>query len=67
VARAQRVRRAFEVVRVARRGKLARVLREVGVVGERPATREGAQEFRKSLVVLYGDRNNWFAAYAPGT
>jgi ubiquinone biosynthesis protein len=52
VARAQRVRRAFEVVRVARRGKLARVLREVGVVGERPATREGAQEFRKSLEEL---------------
>ena len=52
MARAQRVRRAFEVVRVARRGKLARVLREVGVVGERPATREGAQEFRKSLEEL---------------
>jgi len=52
VARGQRVRRAFEVARVARRGKLTRVLREVGVVGERPATREGAEKFRKSLEEL---------------
>jgi predicted unusual protein kinase regulating ubiquinone biosynthesis (AarF/ABC1/UbiB family) len=31
---------------------LRRVLREVGVVGERPATREGAQEFRRGLEEL---------------
>jgi predicted unusual protein kinase regulating ubiquinone biosynthesis (AarF/ABC1/UbiB family) len=52
VARAQRLRRAFEVARVARRSKLTRVLREVGVVGTRPATREGAQEFRQGLEEL---------------
>jgi hypothetical protein len=39
VTRAQRVQRAFDVARVARRGKLTRVLGEVGVVGERPASR----------------------------
>jgi predicted unusual protein kinase regulating ubiquinone biosynthesis (AarF/ABC1/UbiB family) len=50
--RAQRLRRAVEVVRVAGRSKLARVLREVGVVGDRPATRESAQEFRKGLEEL---------------
>jgi len=50
--RAQRLRRALEVARVARRSNLTRVLREVGVVGGRPATREGAQEFRKGLEEL---------------
>ena len=51
--RAQRMRRAIEVTRVARRGRLLRVLREVGVVGgERPATREGAREFRLALEEL---------------
>jgi ubiquinone biosynthesis protein len=50
--RAQRLRRAVEVARVARRSKLTRVLREVGVVGGRPATREAAEEFRKGLEEL---------------
>ena len=36
-------RRALEVGRVARRGRLLRVLGEVGVVGGKPATREGAR------------------------
>jgi predicted unusual protein kinase regulating ubiquinone biosynthesis (AarF/ABC1/UbiB family) len=51
-ARAQRLKRAVEVARIARRSKLLRVLREVGVVGDRPATREGAQEFRQGLEEL---------------
>jgi ubiquinone biosynthesis protein len=51
-ARAQRLRRAAEVARIARRSGLRRVLREVGVVGDRPATREGAEEFRKGLEEL---------------
>src|SRR5205807_5044875 len=38
-----------EVVRVARSRRLVRVLREIGVVGERTATREGAREFRRAL------------------
>jgi predicted unusual protein kinase regulating ubiquinone biosynthesis (AarF/ABC1/UbiB family) len=50
--RAQSLRRAVEVARVARRSKLIRVLREVGVVGHRPATREAAQEFREGLEEL---------------
>ena len=49
--RARRLRRALEVARVARRSKLLRVLREVGV-GDRPATREAAQEFRRGLEEL---------------
>jgi ubiquinone biosynthesis protein len=40
------------VTRVARRSGLRRVLREVGVAGERPATREGAVEFRLGLEEL---------------
>src|SRR5215217_7920079 len=51
-ARTQRLRRAVHVARVARRGKLLRALREIGVVGERPATREGAREFRLALEEL---------------
>ncbi len=51
-ARLDRIRRALEVGRVARRTKLLRVLREVGVVGERPATREGAVAFRRGLEEL---------------
>jgi len=50
--RTRRLRRTVEVARVARRSKLNRVLREVGVVGGRPATREAAQEFRKGLEEL---------------
>jgi ubiquinone biosynthesis protein len=51
-ARLQRARRALEVTRVARRSRLLRVLRELGVVGDRPATREGAVEFRRALEEL---------------
>jgi ubiquinone biosynthesis protein len=51
-ARFQRARRALEVVRTARRQRLLRVLREVGLVGDRPATREGAVEFRRALEEL---------------
>jgi ubiquinone biosynthesis protein len=47
-----RTRRAMHVTRVARRGGLLRVLRELGVLGSRPATREGAVEFRRSLEEL---------------
>src|SRR3712207_3145261 len=51
-ARTRRWRRALEVTRVARRGGLLRVLAEVGVVGDRPATPEGAAEFRRALEEL---------------
>ena len=50
--RTERIKRAVYVGRVARRGGLLRVLRELGVWGSRPATREGAQEFRESLEQL---------------
>src|SRR5437763_7704030 len=40
------------VTRVARRSGILRVLRELGVVGSRPATREAAQEFRQALEEL---------------
>src|ERR671937_2219599 len=50
--RGKRLRRALEVTRVARRSHLLRVLREIGVVGERPATKEGAEEFRRGLEEL---------------
>ena len=52
MVRFERARRAFHVTRVARRSGLLRVLRELGVVGRRPATREGAQEFRRALEEL---------------
>ncbi len=52
VADQGKVSRALEVTRVARRGHLLRVLREVGVVSAKPATREGAVEFRQSLEEL---------------
>ena len=48
----QRARRAGEVVNVARRRRLVRVLRELGLAGCRPATREGAVEFRLALEQL---------------
>jgi ubiquinone biosynthesis protein len=51
-ARIQRARRALHVTRVARKSGLVRVLREIGVVGERTATREGAREFRQALEQL---------------
>ena len=50
--RTQRFKRALQVTGIARRQKLLRVLRELGVVGERPATREGAIEFRRALEQL---------------
>jgi ubiquinone biosynthesis protein len=50
--RTQRLKRAAYVGRVARRGGLPRVLRELGVWGNRPATRDGAQEFREALEEL---------------
>src|SRR5919206_1233027 len=50
--RFERSRRALQVARVARRGGILRVLRELGVVGTRPATREGAVEFRHALEEL---------------
>src|SRR5437764_12822488 len=50
--RRERLKRALYVGRVARRGGLLRVLRELGVWGDRPATQEGAQEFRRSLEEL---------------
>src|SRR6266480_3340740 len=40
------------VTRVARRSGILRVLHELGVVGSRPATREGAEEFRQALEEL---------------
>src|ERR1044072_6087777 len=39
-------------MRTARRSRLLRVLREIGLVGDRPATREGAVEFRRALEEL---------------
>jgi len=51
-ARTERVKRALQVTSVARQKSLLRVLRELGVVGERPATREGAVEFRQALEEL---------------
>src|SRR5438552_19111206 len=50
--RNERLKRALYVGRVARRGGLLRVLRELGVWGGRPATREGAREFRRALEEL---------------
>jgi ubiquinone biosynthesis protein len=47
-----KARRALELTRVARRTHLLRVLREVGVVGDRPPTREGAVRFREALEEL---------------
>ncbi len=46
MAESGKARRAFEVARVARRAHLLRLLRELGVVGERPASREGAVRLR---------------------
>jgi ubiquinone biosynthesis protein len=47
--RGQRTRRALELTRAARRTHLLRVLREVGVVGSRPATIENAVRLREAL------------------
>ncbi|MDQ4029689.1 MAG: AarF/UbiB family protein, partial [Actinomycetota bacterium] len=51
-ARFRRLRRAAQVGRVARRSHVLRVLRELGVVGDRPATAESAREFRLALEQL---------------
>jgi predicted unusual protein kinase regulating ubiquinone biosynthesis (AarF/ABC1/UbiB family) len=51
-ARVDRMKRALHVTRVARRSGIFRVLREIGVTGNRPATREGAREFRHALEEL---------------
>jgi ubiquinone biosynthesis protein len=51
-ARLDRTRRALHVGRVARRSGIRRVLAEVGVVGTREATREGARKFREALEEL---------------
>ncbi len=47
-----KIRRALELTRVARRTHLLQILREVGVVGDKPATREQAQRFRTGLEEL---------------
>jgi ubiquinone biosynthesis protein len=47
-----KVKRTLEVTKVARRTHLLRVLREIGVVGGKPATREGAITFREALEEL---------------
>jgi len=51
-ARIQRARRALYVTRVARRSGIRRVLGEIGVIGHREATREGATAFRHALEEL---------------
>jgi predicted unusual protein kinase regulating ubiquinone biosynthesis (AarF/ABC1/UbiB family) len=50
--RLQRTKRALQVTRVARHAGIRRVLGEIGVRGERPATREGARAFRQALEEL---------------
>src|SRR3954453_9621557 len=47
-----KVRRALELTNVARRTHLLKILHEVGGVGDRPATREGAVRFREALEEL---------------
>src|SRR3954447_18196038 len=50
--RSDRIKRVVNVGRVARRAGLLRVLRELGVWGNRPATREAAEGFRQALEEL---------------
>jgi ubiquinone biosynthesis protein len=52
MAETGKARRALQVTRVAQRTHLIRVLREIGVVRARPATREGAVRFREALEEL---------------
>ena len=47
-----KVRRALELTRVARRTHLLKILHEIGVVGDKPATRESAVRFREGLEEL---------------
>lgn len=51
-ARFERTRRALTVTRIARRSGIVRVLAEIGVVGNREATRDQAQSFRHALEEL---------------
>jgi ubiquinone biosynthesis protein len=51
-ARLERARRALTVGRVAHQSGLRRSLAEIGVVGHREATREGAEAFRRGLEEL---------------
>jgi predicted unusual protein kinase regulating ubiquinone biosynthesis (AarF/ABC1/UbiB family) len=51
-ARLDRTRRALHVARVARRSGIRQVLGEIGAVGDRQATREGARNFRAALEEL---------------
>jgi ubiquinone biosynthesis protein len=51
-ARFERARRALTVTRVAQRSGLRRVLAEIGVRGNREATRESARNFRAALEEL---------------
>jgi predicted unusual protein kinase regulating ubiquinone biosynthesis (AarF/ABC1/UbiB family) len=51
-ARLERARRALTVGRVAHQSGLRRILAEIGVAGQRDATREGAQAFRRGLEEL---------------
>lgn len=51
-SRLERLKRALEVTKVARSKRLLRVLGEIGLVGDRPATQEGAREFRAALEEL---------------
>jgi ubiquinone biosynthesis protein len=50
--RLDRTRRALQVTKVAREAGLRRVLAEIGAVGNRQATREGARRFREALEQL---------------
>jgi predicted unusual protein kinase regulating ubiquinone biosynthesis (AarF/ABC1/UbiB family) len=50
--RLDRTRRALQVTKVAREAGLRRVLAEIGAVGNRQATREGARGFREALEAL---------------
>jgi ubiquinone biosynthesis protein len=50
--RRERLRRTLEVLGTARRKRLLRVLREIGLAGQQPATPEGAREFRRALEEL---------------
>src|SRR5213080_1278806 len=52
MAEKSKAKRALELTLVARRTHLLRVLREVGVVGGKQATREGAVRFREALEEL---------------
>jgi ubiquinone biosynthesis protein len=52
VAEQGKISRAIELTRAARRAHLLRVLREIGVVGDTTATREGAIRFREALEQL---------------